>query len=129
MKINILIVEDDPTMRVVIENTVLSADLGVEIGEIFEAENGEEGIEVLKQKDVHLMLVDIYMPVMDGLEMLDYTYDHPDFKDIPAVVISTENDESRIDALLRKGLGFVHKPLTHLFLKDQVKKILPKINN
>lgn len=129
MKINILIVEDDPTMRVVIKNTVLSADLGVEIGEIFEAENGEEGIEVLKQKDVHLMLVDIYMPVMDGLEMLDYTYDHPDFKDIPAVVISTENDESRIDALLRKGLGFVHKPLTHLFLKDQVKKILPKINN
>lgn len=129
MKINILIVEDDPTMRVVIKNTVLSADLGVEIGEIFEAENGEEGIEVLKQKDVHLMLVDIYMPVMDGLEMLDYTYDHPDFKDIPAVVVSTENDESRIDALLRKGLGFVHKPLTHLFLKDQVKKILPKINN
>lgn len=124
MKINVLIVEDDAAMRVVLRSIVLSANLDVEIGEVFEAENGKVGIEILKREQVDLMLVDIYMPVMDGMEMLDYTYDHPDFSDIPAIVVSTDNDEERVDALMRKGMGFVHKPLTHLLLKDQITKML-----
>lgn len=124
MKINVLIVEDDAAMRVVLRSIVLSAKLNVEIGEVFEAENGKVGIEILKREQVDLMLVDIYMPVMDGMEMLDYTYDHPDFSDIPAIVVSTDNDEERVDALMRKGMGFVHKPLTHLLLKDQITKML-----
>lgn len=129
MKINVLIVEDDPTMRVVLKSIVMSSGLDVEIGTIFEAENGKVGLEVLEKEAIDLMLVDIYMPVMDGLEMLDYTYDHPEFSQIPAIVVSTENDEDRVDALLRKGLGFVHKPLTHLLLKDQIQKILIKKRN
>jgi len=124
MKINVLIVEDDAAMRVVLRSIVLSAKLDVEICEVFEAENGKVGIEILKREQVDLMLVDIYMPVMDGMEMLDYTYDHPDFSDIPAIVVSTDNDEERVDALMRKGMGFVHKPLTHLLLKDQITKML-----
>ena len=124
MKINVLIVEDDAAMRVVLRSIVLSAKLDVEIGEVFEAENGKVGIDILKREQVDLMLVDIYMPVMDGMEMLDYTYDHPDFSDIPAIVVSTDNDEERVDALMRKGMGFVHKPLTHLLLKDQITKML-----
>jgi len=124
MKINVLIVEDDAAMRVVLRSIVLSAKLDIEIGEVFEAENGKVGIEILNREHIDLMLVDIYMPVMDGMEMLDYTYDHPDFSDIPAIVVSTDNDEERVDALMRKGMGFVHKPLTHLLLKDQIKKML-----
>jgi len=124
MKINVLIVEDDAAMRVVLRSIVLSANLDVEIGEVFEAENGKVGIDILKREQVDLMLVDIYMPVMDGMELLDYTYDHPDFSDIPAIVVSTDNDEERVDALMRKGMGFVHKPLTHLLLKDQITKML-----
>ncbi|HBQ59434.1 MAG TPA: response regulator [Balneolaceae bacterium] len=119
-KINVLIVEDDPAMRVVLRSTVLSAELDVEVNEIYEAENGKVGLEVLGEKKVDLMLVDIYMPVMDGMEMLDYTYDHPEWSKIPAIVVSTESDEDRIDAIQRKGMGFVHKPLTHLYLKDKI---------
>ncbi|MEX0722432.1 MAG: response regulator [Gracilimonas sp.] len=128
MKINVLIVEDDAAMRVVLRSTILSAELGVEVGEIFEAENGKVGIEVLEKEEVHLMLVDIYMPVMDGMEMLDYTYDHPEFSNIPAIVVSTDNDEERVDALMRKGMGFVHKPLTHILLKDRIRKIFEDKN-
>ncbi len=121
MKINVLIVEDDAAMRVVLKNTVQSVEMDIEIGEIYEAENGKEGIKALRDKDpIDLMLVDIYMPVMDGLDMLDYVHDHPDFQHIPAIVVSTENDEERIDAILRQGLGFVPKPLTHVLLKDQI---------
>ncbi|SMO67355.1 response regulator [Gracilimonas mengyeensis] len=126
MKINVLIVEDDAAMRVVLRSTVLSVDDGIEIGEIYEAENGREGLDVLENEKIDLMLVDIYMPIMDGMEMLEYTYDHPEWKDIPAIVVSTENDEDRIDAIMRKGLGFVHKPLTHVLLKDKVKAIMEK---
>ncbi|MEQ8525956.1 response regulator [Gracilimonas sp.] len=124
MKINILIVEDDPAMRVLLRSTVLSADLDVEVAEIFEAENGKEGLEVLAKEKIDMMLVDIYMPVMDGLEMLDYARDHPDFSNIPAIVVSSENNEDRIDAILRQGLGFVHKPLTHLLLKDKISEMI-----
>ncbi len=125
MEINVLIVEDDAAMRVVLKNTVQSVDMDIDIGEIYEADNGQEGIKVLKNKEkIDLMLVDIYMPVMDGLDMLDYVHDHPDFQHIPAIVVSTENDEERIDAILRQGLGFVPKPLTHVLLKDQIVSML-----
>lgn len=123
MKHNVLIVEDDPTMRVVIKRTLMESS--IEVGDIFEAENGKEGLDMLAKHSVDLMLVDIYMPIMDGMEMLDYVADNPDFRNIPAVVVSTENDEKRIDAILRRGMGFVHKEFTTSLLEEQIKK---KIN-
>lgn len=124
MKRNFLIVEDEPTMRLLIKKVLLES--GLEYGEIYEAENGKEGLEVLKKHPVDFILVDIYMPVMDGMEMLDYLMDHPDYRDIPAIVISTENDDNRIDAIVRRGIGFVHKPLTKDLLKDQIVKYMDK---
>lgn len=124
MKRNVLIVEDDPSMRIVIKRTLVNSSL--DIGEIYEAENGKEGLEMLEKYKIDILLVDIYMPVMDGLEMLDYASDHPDFRDIPAVVISTENDEKRIDAIVRKGMGFVHKPFTKDLLEGQLLKFTGK---
>lgn len=124
MKINVLIVEDDPTMRVVLKNTVSSVE-NIEIENIYEAEHGRAGIKKLEEEEkIDLMLVDIYMPVMDGLDMLDYVHDHPEFQHIPAIVVSTENDEERIDAILRQGLGFVPKPLTHELLEGQIMEII-----
>ena len=122
MKRNFLIVEDEPTMRLLIKKVLFES--GLDYGEIYEAENGKEGIDILKKHSIDFMLVDIYMPVMDGMEMLDFVMDHPDFRDIPAIVISTENDENRIDAIVRRGIGFVHKPLTKELLKDQIIKFM-----
>jgi CheY-like chemotaxis protein len=76
---------------------------------------------MLAEYDVDLMLVDIYMPVMDGMEMLDYVADNPKYRDIPAVVVSTENDDKRIDAILKRGMGFVHKEFTTSLLEDQIR--------
>lgn len=121
MKLNILIVEDEKSIRLLIKKTLIESDL--DIVEIHEAENGEEGLKVLHKQDINLLLVDIYMPVMDGLEMLDNVMSSPDLKDIPAVVVSTENDEHRIDAIIRKGLGFVHKPFTKELLKNEIIKL------
>jgi len=121
MNRNILIVEDDPAMRVVIRQTLDRSKLDYD--EIFEAENGREGLKMLDEHKIDLLLVDIYMPVMDGMEMLDHVRDHPVHHDIPVVIISTENDEKRIDAIVRSGMGFVHKPFTRDLLEDQIVKL------
>jgi two-component system chemotaxis response regulator CheY len=121
MKINVLIVEDDKTMRVLIKSVLIES--GMDIGDIVEAENGKEGLLALENHKIDLMLVDIYMPVMDGMEMLDSVRDHPVYKNIPAIVVSMEDDHKRIGAIVRKGLGFVHKPLTKQLLKEEIKKI------
>ncbi len=121
---NFLIVEDDPTARVLIRKVLEEST--IEIGTVYEAENGEEGLKALDKYNIDVMLVDIYMPVMDGIEMLDYARDHPEHKNIPAIVISMENDEKRIEAIIRKGFGFVHKPFTKDLLKDEIVKLTGK---
>ena len=121
MKLNVLIVEDEKTIRILIKKILIESDLN--IGEIFEADNGKEGLEVLNNRKIDFLLVDIYMPVMDGLEMLDYVMSNDDLKKIPAIAVSTENDENRVDAIIRKGLGFVHKPFTNTLLKNEIKKM------
>lgn len=121
MKRNYLIVEDEPTMRLVIRKVLLES--GLEIDKIYEASNGKEGLAALEKFPIDVMLVDIYMPVMDGMEMLDQVMSDSRFEKIPAVVVSTENDENRIDAIIRKGIGFVHKPFTKELLKDQIIKM------
>lgn len=121
MERNVLIVEDEKSIRLLIKKTLMKCDL--HIGKIFEAGNGKEGIEIMNNQSIDLLLVDIYMPVMDGLEMLDYVMSRPDLKDIPAIVVSTENDEKRVDAIIRKGLGFVHKPFTNKLLNSEIKKL------
>lgn len=119
MKYNVLIVEDDLTMRLIIKQTLVESNL--DIGEIYEAENGKIGLEKVDKYSIDLLLVDIYMPVMDGMEMLEHIDNQSDLKNIPTVVISTEKNEKRIDAIIRKGLGFVHKPFTKDLLEEQIK--------
>ncbi len=120
MKINCLIVEDEQAIRLMLHKFLSKSDL--DINTIFEAKNGKEGIEILTKEKIDLMFVDIYMPVMDGMEMLEHVRDHPNFKDIPVIVVSVENDEKRIEAIVRQGLGFVHKPFTYNVLRQEIKK-------
>lgn len=69
MAVNILVVDDSAVMRSMIKKTIISS--GVEVGEIFEAANGKEGLEVLDQNWFDILFIDVNMPVMDGMEMLD----------------------------------------------------------
>ena len=57
-------------------------------------------------------LVDINMPVMNGEEMIRRIRGNPETVALPVVVVSTEGSETRIGALLRDKVGFVHKPFT-----------------
>lgn len=121
MKRNILIVEDDHVMRHVIKRTI--AEIGIEAKQLYEAFNGEQGLEILKCNKIDLMFTDINMPIMDGLEMLAHVRDNVGLRHIPAVVISSEKDKRVVDALVESGLGYVHKPFTIQTLEDQITKL------
>lgn len=110
MSINILIVDDSAVMRSMVAKTLKM--VGPEIGEIFQAGNGKEGLEVLEDNWVDLVIADINMPVMNGLEMIDEIQSDSAWEKLPIVVISTEGSQTRIDSLHDKGVEFIHKPFT-----------------
>lgn len=122
MKINVLIVEDCPVMRLLIGRTLQLS--GLEVGEITEAENGAEGLKYLKEKKIGLMIVDINMPVMDGLEMLEKIRKDPKVKEIPVLTVSTESNTQRVEFISKLSSGFVHKPFTPETLKKNFLKVL-----
>ncbi len=121
MKTNVLIVEDCSVMRLMIKRVLNLSD--IELGTIFEAENGEEGLKLLESKNIGLLILDMYMPVMDGMEFMEVVKSKTDIKDIPIIVVSSESNEKRIESLSNLGSGFVHKPFTPEDLSAEIFKV------
>ena len=122
MAVNILVVDDSGVMRSMIIKTIKLS--GLQLGEVHQAANGQEGLEALSQHWIDLVIADINMPVMNGEEMIDQMKQNPDFQDTPIVVISTEGSKTRIERLQNKGALFIHKPFTPEIIRDSVKKLL-----
>ena len=122
MAVNVLVVDDSGVMRAMIIKTIRLS--GLQVGEIHQAADGQEGLEALNQHWIDLVIADINMPVMNGEEMIDHMLKTPDFKDIPIVVISTEGSRTRIERLQNKGARFIHKPFTPEIIRDTVKEFL-----
>lgn len=118
MSLRVLIVEDEPTIRVVLKQIL--SKIGFPTKQIHEATNGKEGINVLEKNPVDLILTDINMPVMNGLEMLGYIRTQPDLVEIPTVVVTSINDERLVKAVTQSGMGYVHKPVKMKLLKNQL---------
>ncbi len=122
MALNILVVDDSKVMRAIINKTLRLSQL--ELGEVYEAANGQEALQVIEGHWIDLALVDINMPVMDGGEMIDRLRLNPATADLPVIIVSTEGSETRKEVLRQKGVGFVHKPFTPESLRDAILKTL-----
>ena len=121
MEFNVLVVDDSAVMRAMVIKTLRLS--GLALGEIYQASNGQEGLLVLDNKWIDLLLVDINMPIMNGEEMIDRIRSNPEYANLAIVVVSTESSETRINAYAKKGAGFVHKPFTPETLKQEVMQI------
>ncbi len=110
MALNVLVVDDSTVMREIVIKTLRLS--GVDLNEIHQAANGHEALTQLNQKPIDLALVDINMPVMNGLELVERVRATPQFVQLPIIVVSTECNQDLIDLLRRKGVAFVHKPFT-----------------
>ena len=99
MALNVLVVDDSGIMRTR-SSRVLNMT-GLDIGEVHQAGNGQEGLAGCQEKWIDLVLVDINMPVMDGEEMIHRMRADDDLRDLPVIVVSTEGSRTRIERLER----------------------------
>lgn len=98
--------------------------------EIVDAMNGQEALDVLAvQNDIQLVLLDINMPVMNGVQFLEKASAMGITKKIPIVVISTEGKEDDTIRGLKLGArGYLKKPFNPADLHDMIDKIVPGAN-
>ena len=122
-KVTALIVDDSSVMRKIVERSLRQA--GIDLTEVREASNGAEGLTALKDSVVDLILCDINMPVMDGIEFLRQLQGMPNAKNIPVVMITTEGSESHVVQALSVGArGYIRKPFTPEQVKEHVVPLL-----
>jgi two-component system chemotaxis response regulator CheY len=106
-----LIVDDSSVMRKIVERSLREAGIGLTT--VFGAGNGAEALSVLGENQVDLILCDINMPVMDGLEFVKQLPSVPNAKGVPVVMITTEGSEAHVVQALSAGArGYIRKPFT-----------------
>jgi two-component system chemotaxis response regulator CheY len=124
MAFNILVVDDSETMRAVIKKTVRMC--GVDIGSLLEAENGRVALDIMADEWVDVVLSDINMPEMGGVEFLKAVKSDKVLKNVPVIFISTESSQMRMDEARELGAAaYVKKP----FVAEQIREVLLDVLN
>jgi len=111
MSLNVLIVDDSSTMRKIVQRNLKQT--GLDLGEIFQAGDGQEGLAVLNEQTVNLVLSDWNMPNMDGLGMVQAIRANEAWNHIQIIMITTEGGEAKVEEAVASGAnGYVKKPFT-----------------
>ena len=119
----ILIVDDSPTIR-----RMVRASLTPLSTECVDAASGLEAIEQLAVGDVALMVLDLNMPDMHGLEVLGFVRAHQRFHQLPVIVLTTRDDDSSRAAAMQAGATkYLTKPFTPAALLGEARAVLPLI--
>ena len=122
-KIRVLIVDDSSVMRKIVERSLRQA--GLELEEVLEANNGVEALAQLRQKRVELILSDINMPTMDGLELVRQLQTVENAKGVPVVMITTEGGESHVVQAISCGAcAYIRKPFTPEEIRSKINSLL-----
>jgi two-component system, chemotaxis family, chemotaxis protein CheY len=123
MAFSVLIVDDSPVMRGFIRRVMTLS--GFEVGDCFEAADGEEALVQLRAHNVDVILTDINMPRMNGEELLRRLEDDEQLRRVPALVISTDATKHRILRMLSLGAeGYMTKPFSPEALREELERIL-----
>ena len=119
---DVLIVDDSVAIRKILRRVLQQAE--IPLGQVYEAGDGLEALASLKQYKVQLILSDINMPNMDGVQLLGEIKGNLEWKNIPVVMITTEGSQTRVlEAVQLGAAGYVRKPFT----ADQIKEKLAGI--
>ncbi len=119
----VLIVDDSSVMRKIVGRSLRQA--GLEVQEVLEASNGSEALTVARENSLDLILSDINMPLMDGLEFVRQLRCIETAQHIPVVMITTEAGEARVVQALSSGAsGYIRKPFTPEQIKERVIPLL-----
>lgn len=115
----ILFIDDDPTVLMVGE--IMLKNLGYEV---ITAERGKEGIDLIT-KDIDLVLLDLMLPDLYGLDVLEYIKDNEELRNIPIVIQTGINDKKEIDKAFKFGAADVLlKPYNKEDLKEMLQSLI-----
>jgi two-component system, chemotaxis family, chemotaxis protein CheY len=119
----VLVVDDSAMMRKVVLRTLKMA--GVEFDNVLEAGDGQEALTLLRESSVNLIMCDINMPVMSGLELLQKIKEEKLATGVPIVMVTTEGSEPQVrQAILAGARGYIRKPFTVEHIENNVKPLL-----
>ena len=122
MAYHLMIVDDSPTMRRVIRKTVALS--GVLVEECWEAGDGREALEILRCHPIDLILTDINMPRLNGLEMLKEMQKEEMWRKIPVVLITSQDNHEYFGETSTWGVkGYLQKPFYPEALRDLLSRL------
>lgn len=121
--LKVLVVDDSKVMRrMVVRSLELS---GLEVSEVQEAESGSDALNVLHRMWIDVVLCDVHMPKMSGVELVRRMSEDRLTADVPVVMVSSDRNQAQIDELLRLGVrGYVIKPFQPEALARTVQQVL-----
>jgi CheY-like chemotaxis protein len=120
---SVLVVDDSATFRQLL-TVSLSRLEGISGASITEAVDGQDALEKLKQKDFDLILTDIRMPRMDGLELIRRVREELKREDLPIVIISTKGSEEDVELGMSLGAsGYLAKPISMAKLRELISEL------
>ncbi len=119
MAVDVLIVDDSAAIRKILQRVLMQAE--VPLGQVFEAGDGLEAIETLKTQSVNLILSDINMPNMDGIQLLGQIKANAAWRNMPVIMITTEGSQAKVMEAVQLGAaGYVRKPFTAEQIKEKL---------
>ena len=122
--LNVLIIDDSMVIRKMLRRVL--GECSINIKEILEAGDGSQALKLLEANTVHLVMCDVNMPVMGGLEFLEAYGKRPEWSAIPVIMVTTEGGmENVVKAVQLGAKGYIHKPFT----TDEVRQKLEQCLN
>jgi two-component system sensor histidine kinase/response regulator len=119
-KYDILIVDDTKTMRMIVQAVLSGMDSHFDL-----AEDGLQAYEFIKKKQYDLIISDIHMPRMSGLELCNKARLELKFKNLPILIMTTDNSYDTVHKVFKAGAtDFINKPINELELTSRVDRLL-----
>ncbi len=123
MAIELLVVDDSPVTRKMVRRAIGLS--GLEIGDVHEAGDGAEALAQLAAHRVDLVLADVNMPVMNGVQLVERMTSDPSLAGIPVVIVATQMPDERVGRLLDMGArAYIAKPFRPEALREVVLQIV-----
>lgn len=121
----ILVVDDEKDLLDLIEYNLKKEGFNV-----LKAENGQEGIEIAKEHKPDLVLLDIMMPKMDGLETVEIMRNDDDLKSTPIIFLTARSDEkTEVEGLDKGGDDYITKPISTTKLISRIKAVMRRFED
>lgn len=126
MEPEILVVDDSAAIRKILQRVLRQT--GMPIRGIHEAADGQEALDLMKTRRVDVILTDINMPRMDGIQLLSAVKAAEQWRNIPVLMVTTEGGEAMVGEALRLGAaGYVRKPFTADQIKEKLTGVLEPV--